>query len=325
MRVFNLYSTEYNRPNFNGKIIDSHVHCGKWTNDTFSTKSVLQFFDRKFNNGKDKVDKVIISNLDCIINDACKKPYKDEITGNIEIIEKSLATKQLIPFVVCQPGYGCADNIELLINAYPGVIKGLKFHPACLECSANDASYFPYLKLAQKYNLPCLFHSEVLSDEVGNLVRNGVSDPVYIYETAQRFPKVPVILGHMGLGGGKAHEAAEEVLIESINKGNSNLYADLAWVDWDNPEKPHIVDIIDKLLNTSKGDKTERLLFGTDAPLGVFGEKALKQKDAYDNNIKNIKYAIHKNFGDDADKLISRIFYRNSKKLLNNSGINLEV
>lgn len=103
----------------------------------------------------------------------------------------------------------------------------------------------------------------------------------------------------------------------SIHRGDAKLYADLAWVDWDNPAKPHIVEVIDKLLHSSKGDKTERLLFGTDAPLGVFGEKALKQQDAYENNIKNIKQAIKDNFGEDASKLISRIFYRNSKKLLN--------
>lgn len=121
----------------------------------------------------------------------------------------------------------------------------------------------------------------------------------------------------MGLGGGKAHEAGIDTLINSIERGDATLYADLAWVDWDNPAKPHIVEVIDELLHSSKGDKTERLLFGTDAPLGVFGEKALKQKDAYENNIKNIKQAIKDNFGDEANKLISRIFYRNSKKLLN--------
>lgn len=67
---------------------------------------------------------------------------------------------------------------------------------------------------------------------------------------------------------------------------------------------------------------TERLLFDTDAPLGVFGEKAIKQQCAYDANIKNIKNAIKENFGDDANKIISRIFYRNSKKLLDKQNIN---
>ena len=250
------------------------------------------------------------------INGKNNTPYKDELSGNLKLLKECLNNKKLIPFVVCQPGYGSAKNIELLLNSYPNLIKGLKFHPACLNVPANDAKYIPYMELADKYHKPCLFHSEVITDKNNNFIRTGVSDPEYIYETARQFPNVPVILGHMGLGGPEAHEAGIETLINSIERGDAKLYADLAWVDWDNPAKPHIVEVVDKLLHSSKGDKTERLLFGTDAPLGVFGEKALKQSNAYDNNIKNIKQAIRNNFGNDANKIISRIFYRNSKKLL---------
>lgn len=317
MQIYNSTINPYNTPNFKGKIIDSHVHCGKWTNDLFSTNDVLEFFNRKFNNGKDTIDSVIISNLDCIINNKNKTPYMDELGGNLKLLKKCLNNGKLIPFVVCQPGHGAAENIELLLNRYPDLIKGLKFHPACLDFPANDVKYIPYMKLAEKYNKPCLFHSEVITDKNNNFIRTGVSDPEYIYETARQFPNVPVILGHMGLGGDKAHEAGIKTLINSIERGDAKLYADLAWVDWDKPTKPHIVEVVDKLLHSSKGDKTERLLFGTDAPLGVFGEKALKQKNSYDMNIKNIKQAIKDNFGNDANKLISRIFYRNSKKLLN--------
>lgn len=316
MQISNNLTNTYKKPNFNGKIIDSHVHCGKWTNDLFSTNDVLDFFSKKLNRGKDTVDRVIISNLDCIINGKNNSPYMDELSGNLKLLKKCLNNDKLLPFVVCQPGHGVAENIEILLKEYPTLIKGLKFHPACLDLPANDVKYIPYMKLAEKYNKPCLFHSEIITDSNNNFVRTGVSDPEYIYETARQFPNVPVILGHMGLGGPKAHEAGIETLINSINRGDAKLYADLAWVDWDNPAKPHIVEVVDKLLHSSKGDKTERLLFGTDAPLGVFGEKALKQKNAYENNINNIKQAIRDNFGDDANKIISRIFYRNSKKLL---------
>ena len=316
MKTNSVTMASYTAPSFRGKIIDSHVHCGKWTNDLFSTQDVLEFFNRKFNNGKDTVDRVIISNLDCIINTKNKTPYKDELSGNLDLIKRCLKNDKLVPFVVCQPGHGAAENIELLLKGYPNVIKGLKFHPACLDLPANDVKYVPYMMLAEKYNKPCLFHSEVITDSNNNFIRTGVSDPEYIYETARKFPKVPVILGHMGLGGAEAHDIGIKTLMKSIDNGDANLYADLAWVDWDKPVKPHIVDVIDKLLHSSKGDKTERLLFGTDAPLGVFGEKALKQTDAYENNIKNIKKAIRDNFGDDANKIISRIFYRNSKKIL---------
>ena len=75
------------------------------------------------------------------------------------------------------------------------------------------------MQLAQKYKKPCLFHSEVITDTNGNIVRNGVSDPDLIYETARKFPQIPVILGHMGLGGKEANEVAINTLISSIENG----------------------------------------------------------------------------------------------------------
>lgn len=322
--MLNSISTTGNNYNFTfkGKIIDAHVHCGQWNYDKFPCEDVIKFFSKKFNNGKDYVDKVIISNLDCIKNGKDNRPLKDEIKGNLLLLKAAIKNKKFIPFVVCQPGHGSAENIELLLKQYPDIIKGLKFHPACLGLAANDVRYVQYMQIAEKYNKPCLFHSEVQADKTGNIIRNGVSDPDFIYETARQFPNVPVILGHMGLGGDKAHKVGINTLLKSIENNDAKLYADLAWVDWDNPAKPNIVDVIDQLQHTSKGDMTERLLFGTDAPLGVFGEKAIKQQGAYDANIKNIKNAIKENFGDDANKIISRIFYRNSKKLLDKQNIN---
>ena len=322
--MLNSISTTGNNYNFTfkGKIIDAHVHCGQWNYDKFPCEDVIKFFSKKFNNGKDYVDKVIISNLDCIKNGKDNRPLKDEIKGNLLLLKAAIKNKKFIPFVVCQPGHGSAENIELLLKQYPDIIKGLKFHPACLGLAANDVRYVPYMQIAEKYNKPCLFHSEVQADKTGNIIRNGVSDPDFIYETARQFPNVPVILGHMGLGGDKAHKVGINTLLKSIENNDAKLYADLAWVDWDNPAKPNIVDVIEQLQHTSKGDMTERLLFGTDAPLGVFGEKAIKQQGAYDANIKNIKNAIKENFGDDANKIISRIFYRNSKKLLDKQNIN---
>ena len=115
----------------------------------------------------------------------------DELGGNLKLLKKCLNNDKLIPFVVCQPGHGAAENIELLLTRYPDLIKGLKFHPACLDLPANDVKYIPYMKLAEKYNKPCLFHSEVITDKNNNFIRTGVSDPEYIYETARQFPNVP--------------------------------------------------------------------------------------------------------------------------------------
>lgn len=321
MKIDTLSFTQYS-PTIKGKIIDSHVHCGKWNYDYFPSDEIAKNFDKKFNNGKDSVDKVFISNLSCIKMGENKKPLENEIDGNLYVIKAALKNKKLLPFVVCQPGFGAAENIELLLQKFPDIIKGMKFHPTCLNLQANNEKYFPYMQLAEKYRKPCLFHSEVDRGLQGNYVRTGVSDPDYIYDLAKNFPQVSVILGHMGLGGDEANEICIKTLMDSIEKGDAKLYADLAWVDCNNPLKPHIIDVIKKLKNSSKGDMTERLLFGTDAPLGAFGEKAYKKLGAYGDNIKNIKDIIKENFGDEAGKFISRIFYRNSKKLIDNFQVN---
>ena len=127
--------------NFRGKIIDAHVHCGQWNFDRFPCRDVAQFFSKKFNNGKDYIDRVIISNLDCIKNNKNNKPLKDEISGNLMLLKASQKNKIFLPIVVCQPGHGTAENIESLLKKYSKLIKGLKFHPACLNLAANDRQY----------------------------------------------------------------------------------------------------------------------------------------------------------------------------------------
>lgn len=70
--------------NFKGKIIDAHVHCGQWNYDKFLCKDVIDFFSKNFNNGKDYVDRVIISNLDCI------KTGKSNMNNSIKWLRESI-------------------------------------------------------------------------------------------------------------------------------------------------------------------------------------------------------------------------------------------
>ena len=71
--------------------------------------------------------------------------------------------------------------------------------------------------------------------------------------------------------------------------------------------------------NTSKGDKTDRLLFGTDAPIGRFGgngENGLKPYEAYQKVVTDVKNAIKNAFSQkEADELIEKIFYKNADNL----------
>ncbi len=101
-----------------------------------------------------------------------------------------------------------------------------------------------------------------------------------------------------------------------------NIKFDISWVDFANDlpsENPHnILDVIDKMKNAGKLD---RILFGTDAPLGCYGEaETLKRtrmqpKQAYELTVSRIKTAIKNRFADEADAIIEKIFYENSNEL----------
>ena len=147
----------------------------------------------------------------------------------------------------------------------------------------------------------------------------SASRPEQIYELARRHKNVPVILGHMGGNEGINTKAAVDAIVESIENNSANLYADISWVNADTAEKPDIIEAIKRLKSTSKGDKTDRLLFGTDAPIDRFGgqgEFGIKPLEAYQKVIIDVKNSIRKAFPQkEANKLIEKIFYKNAQDL----------
>ena len=59
-------------------------------------------------------------------------------------------------------------------------------------------------------------------------------------------------------------------------------------------------------------------MFGTDAPLSRFGfegEHNIQPISAYTENINNIKAMIKQELGKEADSIIEKLFYTNSKNL----------
>ena len=71
------------------------------------------------------------------------------------------------------------------------IILALKVHPTLSNLSFTDEKMHPYLKLAEKYNLPVMVHTA--DDEVAN--------PMRVYEMACRYPKLKFIMAHMGSFG----------------------------------------------------------------------------------------------------------------------------
>ncbi len=320
MRINRVNSTY-----FTGNIIDSHMHVGNWVDNAQIynyTNDIDVFIKQPLKNG-DNVEKIIVSNLDCMQKNLKSDKIEflaDELKGNEDLLKLAKDNKKIIPIAVCQPGYGSVQNIKTLYKRYPNKFYGLKFHPECLNISADSNLYNPYLEFAQKKKIPCLFHSGRTFECIypnGYLEGSAkYSQPEMIYSLAKRYKNVPVIMAHMGGNDFKNSQIAVDKIINSIKNNDAKLYADISWVDCNNSAKPAIIDAI-KRLKQEKGG-IDRLLFGSDAPLGRFssqGENGVSSYNAYSQNVEDIKVAIKKEFGSEADEIIEKIFYKNSEAL----------
>lgn len=301
-----------NNINFYGKIIDSHVHIGNWSENGVQrdyTNDIDVFIKSTLDNG-DTVEKVLVSNLDCMT----RKDggfYSDETVGNKRLLELAAKNPKIAPLATCQPGYGDVENIRKLIRENPDKFVGFKFHPEQLNIPVSDSRYQAYMEFAKEMNLPCLFHSarslDVTYPDGGIGKASVLSNPEQIYELAKRNKDVKVVMAHWG-GDGEANiDITTRCIVDSIKKKDAKLYADISWVDCDNPQKPNIKRIIEQLKSENGLD---RILFGTDAPLGRFGSK-----QEYEKTINDIKSMIRREFSSEAEDIIDKIFYSNAKKV----------
>ena len=304
-----------NGVSFSGKIIDSHVHIGKWGNKTYPVSALDEFVKQPLENG-DTVEKMLVSSLECI-NDK----LIDEYTGNKQLLSDISVNPKLTPIAVAKPDSTCGkvNLLEKLFNEFPNRFVGLKFHPESIGISANSTVYDNYITFADRYSIPCLFHSAATYDVTyndGSIGKHSeLSRPDQIYELAKRHKASPIIMAHMGGNSGANAQAAVDTVVRSIEKGDANLYVDISWVNADTTEKPDIITAIRKLQNTKKGDMTHRILFGSDAPLGCFGEYGGDTFKAYSKVVQDVKRAIKEAFPNNADELIEKIFYKNADDL----------
>ena len=300
--------------NFKGNIIDSHVHVGTFNGNVY-TKDNLDIFVKSNLPNKDNVEKMIVSDLDVLCG------LNNEFDGNKTVLNIFKNDKKYALLASCNPQKGNISDIEKLFKKYPNKFVGLKFHSSIQNLNLTSEKYKPYLDFASQNNLPCLFHSQValLKDGKINPNKKHIADPESIYNLAKKYSKLPFVMAHLGAGWNEAHDKAIDVLIEAIKNNDANLYADISWVDIDNPTI-HIIKAIKRLKGIGDkdwryGDQSYRLMFGTDAPLERFGEEgALK---TYSDFVDKIKTSIRndKDLSKDAEKIIDDLFYNNAKKL----------
>ena len=275
-------------------IIDSHVHIGSSSWGNFSPEYLLSLID-------ETVDFAICSNLEGIDT----FDFKSELDCNLTMLEISKKYPKLKPLLVCQPNISeNVEDIKSLLEKHPEFI-GLKLHPECLKLPANSEKYNKYLDLARKFKKPCLYHS--------GHIKSRFSSPRLIYEKAQEYPDVPIILGHLSTGPKQSHIEAIEILLDSIEKEKATLYVDISWIDFLgeslNESYEDTIMLIEALKNTKKGDFTHRILWASDCPVGKFNQ----DKKSYANNFAIFKRRIMENFND--ENLLENLLAKNAMRL----------
>ncbi len=313
---------------FKAKLIDVHAHVGKHENVTY-TKDMLDVFVKQPLPNNDTVEMMIVSDTDTF------KGLVNEYDGNKKALQSFNNDKSYAFLASCSPKNGNVQNIQKLMNEFQGNFVGLKFHPNDNNLPVSDPKYEPYFEFANRNKIPCMFHTQVPVDNAngGILFRlpdgsldmsklDQFSDPEAIYSVAKKYKDAPFVMAHMGGGWNESHDRAIDVLVESVKKGDANLYADISWVDIDaqNSAKDHIVKAIKKLKGIGEtdwthGDQSFRLMFGTDAPIARF--KTDSARADYVKFVDDIKNAIRNDsdLAKNAEKIIEDLFYNNAKKL----------
>ena len=157
---------------------------------------------------------------------------------------------------------------SLRVNKFVGV----KFHPFLNRFYINDPMVGPFMRLAQQLKVPVLIHS----------AHDEFSLPARVFDLARRFPEVPIIMGHSGLAEGPYRGSLnlQAMILASLAP---NIYLDTSWIDeWALKQGlgflPH-----------------ERILFGSDAPLGgaEYYKKLLSILDRQELSDKSLKLIMH--------------------------------
>lgn len=275
-------------------IIDSHVHFGESLWGNFSPEYLLSIIDNE-------VDFAICSNLEGIDS----PQFKGELDCNLKMLEVSKRYHKLKPLIVCQPNItDNSDKVRFLLENYTEFV-GLKLHPECMKLPADSDKYDKYLDLAREFKKPCLYHS--------GHIKSRYSSPKLIYKKAQKYPDVPMILGHLSTGPRQSHLDAIEILLDSIESETALLYVDVSWIDFAfeelNEDYEDTLLLIETLKNTKRGDFTHRILWGSDCPVGRFNQC----KDVYSKNLQIFKQKVLERFDDEI--LLNNLLFDNAKRL----------
>lgn len=210
-------------------IVDGHCHLGTGHEYRQTSDELLTNMDRL------EVDRAVVCPVDrCIA--------VDNREGNDTVLRAAHAyPDRFYAFATANPWYGERAIAELRRAVGEGA-RGIKLHPPLQGFMLCDELVFPIIELAGQLGVPVFIHTGT----------PAFSQPTQLAELAQRFPQVPLIMGHMGSTDFK-FEAIPSALL------SPNIYLDTSW-------------ILPALLTQAvQAVGAGRVLFSSDSPIGDLG------------------------------------------------------
>lgn len=188
-----------------------------------------------------------------------------------------------------------ADRLDRALN-HQGM-RGYKILGPKIERRLDDRAFDPLWEVAQAAEVPVLVHFGIMGG-AGGIANHVNINPIVIHDVAKRFPRLPIIIPHLGCG----------YVFETLNLAWAcpNIFVDTSgsnqWMRW-MPYETSLASLFKKYRETMGAG---RIVFGTDSswfPRGftdVYLE--LQVREMYDNG-----------FSEDE---VDAVLYRNAAALL---------
>ena len=231
------------------EIIDAHVHTN-FSNQPEMTSQIPYTKESIYEEFK-KANVIAAVSL----NSATGKGYAELSNDKIKVIN-------------CV-GIGEKPNYKLIEEGIKNKkYSCLKIYLGYIHLFANDKVYRPLYSIAEKYNVPVVFHT---GDTYSTKAKLKYSDPLTIDEVAVDFPKVKFVIAHIG---NPWIQSAAEVAYK-----NPNVYVDgsallIGRVQDYSPEElqTYVIGPISWAFGYMESPK--KLMFGSDWPLASISEYA---------------------------------------------------
>jgi predicted TIM-barrel fold metal-dependent hydrolase len=140
------------------------------------------------------------------------------------------------------------------------LILGVKFYTGYEDYHPANEKLFPIYEYCQSNNFPVVFHTGALEEGEEGFLK--YSHPLVFDDVAQRFPKLKIVLAHMG----------NPWLLDcaAVMGKNENVYADVSgYFEENSPIIPEEIEVFKNVLKEAWLflGSYKKFIFGTDWPL----------------------------------------------------------